>query len=335
MAGESKRAVVAAIAGNAAIAVIKFAAGAATGSSAMLSEGIHSLVDTGNGGLLMLGLKRSARPPSPAHPFGHGKELYFWSLIVAISIFGIGGGMSIYEGILHIQHPSHLVNPMWNYIVLALAMVFESMSFTVAYRAFRTVKGDRRAISAIHHGKDPSLFTVLFEDTAALAGLVVAFVGVFLAHELDNPYFDGAASIVIGCILAVVAVWLAWESKGLLVGESADPKLVDAVRLCAGDDPVVTGVGAVLTMHLGPEEVLLNLEVEFAPGTGAEEIHAAIHRIEACITAQHPEVNRIFIEVESLRAVSADGERVADAEGGGAPCSEPDGIDRRHPAPRA
>jgi len=352
MAGESRKAVLAAIAGNVAIAVIKFAAAAATGSSAMLSEGIHSLVDTGNGCLLMLGLKRSARPPSPAHPFGYGKELYFWSLIVAISIFGIGGGMSIYEGILHLRHPSPLENPIWNYIVLALAAVFESFSFTVAYRAFRTVKGDRRALSAIHHGKDPSLFTVLFEDTAALAGLAVAFVGVFLAHQFDNPYFDGAASVAIGCILAVVAVWLAWESKGLLVGESADPELVDDVRACAGDDPVVTGVGAVLTMHMGPEEVLLNLEVEFAPGTGAEEIHAAIHRIEACITAQHPEVNRIFIEVESLRAVSADGARVEDETGGAdagtagggtaggaapaassAPAS-PD-IDKRHPAPPA
>jgi len=332
---ESKKAVIAAIVGNMAIAVIKFVAGSITGSSAMLSEGIHSLVDTGNGGLLMLGIRRSSRPPTPSHPFGYGKELYFWSLIVAISIFGIGGGMSIYEGILHIQHPSELTNPTINYVVLALAMLFEALSFTVAYRAFRKVKGDRRALSAIHHGKDPSLFTVLFEDTAALAGLLVAFVGVFLAHELKNPYIDGAASIVIGCILAVVAVWLAWESKGLLVGESADPHLVDDVRRFAGDDPVVTGVGAVLTMHLGPEEVLLNLEVEFAAGTPAEEIHAAIHRIEEHITAHHPEVNRIFIEVESLRAVSADGARADEETGaaGAASLCAPPGIDSRHPAP--
>jgi cation diffusion facilitator family transporter len=335
---ESKKAVIAAIIGNAAIAAIKFAAAAMTGSSAMLSEGIHSLVDTGNGALLFLGIKRSSRPPSATHPFGYGKELYFWSLIVAISIFGIGGGMSIYEGILHIRHPSELTNPTINYIVLGLAMIFESMSFTVAYRAFRTVKGDRGALSAIHHGKDPSLFTVLFEDTAALSGLLVAFAGVFLAHQFDNPFFDGAASVIIGCILAVVAVWLAWESKGLLVGESADPHLVDDVRRFAGDDPVVTGVGAVLTMHLGPEEVLLNLEVEFAPGTQAEEIHAAIHRIEEHITAHHPEVNRIFIEVESLRAVSADGARAVE-EDGAAPAvsSEPASpdMDKRHPAPPA
>lgn len=308
---ESRKAVVAAIVGNMAIAVVKFVAGSMTGSSAMLSEGIHSLVDTGNGGLLMLGIRRSSRPPSATHPFGYGKELYFWSLIVAISIFGIGGGMSIYEGVLHIQHPSEITDPTINYVVLALAVVFEAGSFSVAYRSFRAVKGDRRALSAIHHGKDPSLFTVLFEDTAALAGLVVAFVGVYLSHELGNPYIDGAASVVIGGILAVVALWLAWESKGLLVGESADPHLVESVRACATADPVVTGVGAVLTMHLGPEEVLLNLEVEFAPGTRAEEVHAAIHRIEDCITAAHPEVNRIFIEVESLRAAGGSAESAA------------------------
>ena len=310
---ESKKAVIAAIIGNAAIAVIKFVAASMTGSSAMLSEGIHSLVDTGNGALLFLGIKRSSRPPSVTHPFGYGKELYFWSLIVAISIFGIGGGMSIYEGILHIQHPSELTNPTINYIVLGLAMIFESFSFTVAYRAFRTMKGDRRAISAIHHGKDPSLFTVLFEDTAALAGLVVAFVGVFLAHQLDNPYIDGTASIVIGSILCVVAVWLAWESKGLLVGESADPHLVDDVRRFAGDDPVVTGVGAVLTMHLGPEEVLLNLEVEFAPGTPAEEIHAVDppHR-----GAHHGRSPRGEPHLHRGR-VAARGERRRGAGGGG------------------
>ena len=190
---------------------------------------------------------------------------------------------------------------------------------------------------------------MVFEDTAALLGLVVAFVGIFLGHQLDNPYFDGAASIVIGSILCGVAVWLASESKGLLVGESADPHLVDDVRRFAGDDPVVTGVGAVLTMHLGPEEVLLNLEVEFKPGTTAEEIHDAIHRIEEHITADHPEVKRIYIEVESLRAVSADGERVVEDGGSGwgrssgAPAAlrpppstaaAPD-IDKRHPAPPA
>jgi cation diffusion facilitator family transporter len=299
MAAESKQAVVAAIIGNAAIASIKFVAGAMTGSSAMISEGIHSVVDTGNGGLLLHGLRRGARPADTDHPFGHGMEVYFWSLIVAVSIFGVGGGMSIYEGIVHIQHPSPLENPTINYIVLALAVVFESFSFSVAWRAFRKTKGSRRALTAIHHGKDPSLFTVLFEDTAALLGLLVAFIGVFMSHQLEKPLIDGLASVVIGVILVCTAGWLAFESKSLLVGEAADPELVAAVREIALADPVVTGLGAVLTMHLGPEDVLLNIEVQFTPGLPAEEIHAAVHRIEEHIRGPYPSVNRIFVEVET------------------------------------
>ena len=301
MAVESKKAVIAAIIANAAIAVMKFIAGSITGSSAMISESIHSLVDTGNGGLLFHGLRRGAVPADDHHPFGHGMEVYFWSLIVAVSIFGVGGGMSIYEGIVHIQHPVALHNPAINYVVLALAAFFESMSFSVAWRAFRTTRGSRRTLSAIHHGKDPSLFTVLFEDTAALLGLAVAFVGVFLSHQLKAPVIDGAASIVIGGILVCAAGWLAYESKSLLVGESADPEMIADLRAIVLDDPDVTGLGAVLTMHLGPEEVLLNIEVLFTPGLPAEQIHAAVHRIEARINEPYPEVSRIFIEVEALR----------------------------------
>ncbi len=304
MAAESKKAVVAAIIGNLAIAVIKFIAAAMTGSSAMISEGIHSVVDTGNGGLLFYGLKRGARPADEHHPFGHGMEVYFWSLIVAVSIFGIGGGMSIYEGITHMQHPVPLEDPTINYIVLALAMVFESYSFSVAWRVFRKTKGSRRTLSAIHHGKDPSLFTVLFEDTAALLGLVVAFVGIFLSHQLEEPVIDGMTSVAIGCILIVAALWLAYESRSLLVGEAADPELVATIREIALADPAVTGLGAVLTMHLGPDDVLLNIEVQFTPGLPAEDIHTVVHRIEERITVPYPEVSRIFIEVESLRATA-------------------------------
>lgn len=300
MAAESKKAVVAAIIGNAAIAVIKFVAGALTGSSAMISEGIHSIVDTGNGGLLFHGLRRGARPADEHHPFGHGGEVYFWSLIVAVSIFGIGGGMSIYEGITHMQHPAPLENPTINYIVLTLAAVFESMSFSVAWRTFRVTRGSRRTLAAIHHGKDPSMFTVLFEDTAALLGLAVAFLGVFLSHQLEEPLIDGLASVIIGLILVVAALWLAYESRSLLVGEAADPEMVRTIRAVALADPAVTGLGAVLTMHLGPDDILLNLEVQFTRGLPAEGIHAAIHRIEEQIQAEHPEVSRIFIEVESL-----------------------------------
>ena len=302
---ESTIAVVAAIIGNLAIAVIKFVAAAMTGSSAMISEGIHSVVDTGNGGLLLLGIRRSERPANSSHPFGYGKELYFWSLIVAISIFGIGGGMSIYEGITHIQHPVKLEDPTINYIVLAVAMCFEAYSFSVAWRVFRKTKGSRRTLAAIHHGKDPSLFTVLFEDTAALLGLVVAFVGVFLSHQLQEPVLDGLASVVIGAILIVAALWLAYESRSLLVGEAADPQLVAAIREIALSDPAVIGLGVVLTMHLGPDTVLLNIEVQFTEGLSAEDIHAAVHRIEERINGPYPEVSRIFIEVEVAPGAAA------------------------------
>ena len=306
MAQESKTAIIAAIVGNTAIAVIKFVAGAMTGSSAMISEGIHSVVDTGNGGLLFYGLRRGSRPADPHHPFGHGMEIFFWSLIVAISIFGIGGGMSIYEGVVHIQHPSTLESPVINYIVLAAAMVFESISFAVAWKTFRKSKRGRGTLATIHQGKDPSLFTVIFEDTAALLGLVVAFLGVLLSHLLDAPVIDGAASVVIGCILVCAALWLAYESKSLLVGEAADPALVDAVRKLVLADPVVLGLGAVLTMHLGPDEVLLNIEVHFKAESSIAEVHEAIHRIERSISAPFPEVNRVFIEVGMPGEVSSD-----------------------------
>jgi cation diffusion facilitator family transporter len=232
-------------------------------------------------------------------------EVYFWSLIVAVSIFGIGGGMSIYEGITHIQHPVELVDPTINYIVLAVAMCFEAYSFSVAWRVFRKSKGSRRTLAAIHHGKDPSLFTVLFEDTAALLGLLVAFVGIFLSHQLEEPVIDGLTSVVIGCILVVAALWLAYESRSLLVGEAADPQMVADIRDLVLEDEAVMEVGPVLTMHLGPEDVLLNLEVTFIEGLPAEDIHAAVHRIEERINRPFPEVSRIFIEVEALKAATA------------------------------
>jgi cation diffusion facilitator family transporter len=285
MAQESKTAVVAAIVGNAAIAAIKFAAAALTGSSAMISEGIHSVVDTGNGGLLLYGLRRGNRP------------------IVAVSIFGIGGGMSIYEGVMHIRHPSPMANPMLNYIVLGAAMVFEGISFSVAWRAFRKHKRGRGTVAAIHQGKDPSLFTILFEDTAALLGLAVAFIGVLLSHLLRAPVFDAAASVVIGCILVSAALWLAYETKSLLVGEAADPGLVAVLREIALADEAVDGLGSVLTMHLGPNEVLLNIEVQFKPDLAVPEVQAAIRRIEQRIATTYPQVNRIFVEVSTAHQV--------------------------------
>lgn len=220
MASGSKIAIYAAIGGNLAIAMMKFTAAGLSGSSAMLSEGVHSLVDTGNGGLLLFGIHKSKQPPDATHPFGYGKELYFWALIVAVLIFGVGGGISIYEGILHLIHPAPLEDPAWSYVVLGLATVFEAFVFIVAFRAFQDIKGEEQNIwQAIKTSKDPTTFTVLFEDAAALLGLIVAFVGIFLAHYFNNPYLDGVASVVIGVILATVAVLLVYESKGLLVGE--------------------------------------------------------------------------------------------------------------------
>jgi cation diffusion facilitator family transporter len=307
MAAESKKAVVAAIIGNVAIAAVKFVAAALTGSSAMISEGIHSLVDTGNGGLLYHGLRQGAKPADDEHPFGHGGEVYFWSLIVAVSIFGIGGGMSVYEGVTHMLDPAPLSDPTVNYIVLGAAMLFEGLSFTVAWRTFRHSKGAVPTLAAIHRGKDPSLFTVLFEDTAALLGLLVAFLGIFLSHTLHQPVYDGAASVVIGVILIVAALWLAYESKSLLVGEAADPEIVAAIREIAVAHPAVRDVAAVLTMYLGPDDVLVTMEAVFTPGVTAEEMVEAIREIEQALAARHPQVRRVFIEAGRLTPSEEDG----------------------------
>ncbi len=302
-------AVYGALAANLAIAVTKFAAAAVTGSSAMLSEGIHSVADTGNQALLLLGLSRGRRPPDAQHPFGHGKELYFWALIVAMILFGLGGGMSVYEGITHLLHPSELTDPTWNYIVLGAAFLFEGSSFLVALREMLRRKGDDQLLQAIHASKDPSLFVVLFEDSAALAGLVVAFLGVFIGHLTGNHYADGIASIVIGAILAMVALLLAWETKGLLVGESLKPAAVEEIRRLAADDDAIVAVGPPLTMHLGPDDVLLNLDLQFRDGLSGDDIAAAIDGVEERVRRRYPQIKRIFLEAESIRRGGADGER--------------------------
>jgi cation diffusion facilitator family transporter len=297
---ESKTAIYAAIAGNFAIAVTKFSAAAFTGSSAMIAEGIHSVVDTGNGGLLLLGLDRGKKPPDTMHPFGYGKELYFWTLIVAMLIFGVGGGVSIYEGILHVLHPSPLEDPTWNYVVLGIAMIFEGVVFTIAWKQFQAVKGEQSTWQAIRTSKDPSLYTVLFEDSAALLGLIAAAVGIFAAHHFNNPRLDGVASIVIGLILASVALIIAYESKGLLVGEGADSKTLRSIRAIAQADPAVAALKRLLTMHFGPDVVLLTMDVQFRSGLSASEVNAAVDRLEKHIGAKHPEISQIFIEAKSI-----------------------------------
>jgi cation diffusion facilitator family transporter len=299
MAGESKVAIFAAIAANFAIAITKFIAAFFSGSSAMLSEAIHSLVDTGNGALLLVGLRQSQKPPDENHPFGHAKELYFWPLIVAILVFSLGGGMSVYEGVTHLVHPHH-GDPTWSYVVLGIAFAFESVSALLAFKAFRKELKGANVFTAIKRSKDPTTFTVLFEDSAALAGLIVAFFGILLGDLLDNPYFDGIASILIGIILATVAVFLAYETKGLLIGEGVDPETLASVRSISGEDDAVQKVRKSLTMHFGPHEVLLALDIEFKRELSSKQIADAINRLEAAIRARHPEIRHIFIEAKAL-----------------------------------
>lgn len=293
---DSKIAVYGAIAANVAIAVTKFVVAGITGSSAMLSEGIHSAVDAGNGGLLLVGLHMSKKPATQEHPFGRGKELYFWSLIVAVLIFGLGGGMSIYEGVVHMRHPEPLTDPTWIYIVLAMAALFEGASFLVALRQFRSQSAGRPFWSSLQGSKDPSIYTVLAEDGAALAGLAVAAAGVWASHSLNMPVLDGAASVVIGCILAGVAVLLIRESRGLLVGEGVRPDTAAAIRAIAKEQPLVHEVGSPLTMYIGADNVLLALDVVFADGVAAEEAAASVEHMERAIRERFPKISRIYIE---------------------------------------
>jgi cation diffusion facilitator family transporter len=289
-----------AIAANGAIAITKFAAAGITGSSAMLSEGIHSIVDSGNGVLLLVGMKLSKRNATSEHPFGHGKELYFWSLMVAVLIFGLGGGISAYEGVLHMLHPVPLRDATWNYIVLGAAALFESGSFVVALRQFRKTNRDLPFWRSLKASKDPTTYTVLAEDAAALGGLAVAAVGVYLSHRLDLPIVDGAASVVIGALLAGVAVLLIAESRGLLIGEGVAPETALAIRELALRNPRVRDAASPLSMYLGPNEILLTLDVDFERDSTADEIVAAVASIEHDIRAQHPKITRIYIEVRSI-----------------------------------
>ncbi|MEM7594518.1 MAG: cation diffusion facilitator family transporter [Cyanobacteria bacterium P01_A01_bin.83] len=302
MSGSAKKTIYAAMAANFAIAVIKFIAASVTGSSAMLSEGIHSVVDTGNELLLLLGIRQSKKPADDSHPFGYGQELYFWTLIVALFIFAIGGGMSIYEGIEHLKHPEPLTDPTWNYAVLGLAVIFEGYSWNVALQEFLATKNEDSFWTAIRASKDPTIFTILFEDTAALVGLIIAFIGVFSGHLLNNVYLDGVASIVIGVILCGVAMLLATESKGLLIGEGADAETIASIKQITNDDPAVEKVIRVLTLHFGPQEILLNLEIEFVDELETEELAIAIERLEQSINSKHSEIENIFIEAKSISA---------------------------------
>jgi cation diffusion facilitator family transporter len=298
MAPSSHKAIYAALIGNTLIAITKFIAATITGSAAMLSEGVHSLVDTGNQILLLLGLKRAGRPPSANFPFGHGKEVYFWSFVVAILIFGLGAGISIYQGYQHIVHAEPLQNVVVNYIVLGLAILFEAGAFTVAFREFSAHKGKLGYVDAVRRGKDPTLFVVLFEDGAAMLGLLVAAAGITLAETTGNPVFDGAASVVIGLILAGTAAWLAYETQGLLIGESAATWISADIRSVLDEAKSVKTINEVATLHMGPEFILVTVSVDFATDLSADEVESCVAQLTQEIKAIDPSVRRVFIEAE-------------------------------------
>ena len=297
----SKKVILAALTGNGLIAVTKFGAAWYTGSSAMFSEAIHSAVDTGNQGLLLYGLKRSGRRPDETHPFGYGKEMYFWAFVVAILIFGLGAGVSLYEGIEKIRHPHEITSPIVNYVVLGLAMVFEAGACYVAFKEFNARRGELGFFQAIRLSKDPSIFTVLLEDSAAMLGLIVAFLAIALGQALQMPVLDGVGSVVIGLILAATAVFLIWETKPLLIGEAADPRLAAAVRQVIARQSGVLRTNEVLSMHLGPNDILLNLSVDFKDSEDSKDVETAITEMEAQIKRAEPKVRRIFIEAQSWR----------------------------------
>lgn len=300
MSSESNKIVVyAALFGNLAIALVKFVAAYITNSSAMLSEAIHSVVDTLNEILLLYGMKKAEQRPDAQHPFGYGRELYFWAFIVALMVFALGAIVSIYQGILHIIHPEEMQDPMINYIVLGIATLCEGFSWTVALRTFRKMKGKMGYFEAFRRSKDPTTFTVLFEDTAALVGLFIALIGIFLAHQLNIPELDGAASILIGVVLAVSAWLLARETKGLLLGETADPRLRENVLNIAQQDAAVYSANGVLTEQMGAHQVIASLSLEFKDDLTSDEIEACVNRIEAQIKQLHPEIITLFVKPQT------------------------------------
>ena len=301
-ANSSKTALYGGIAANIAIAASKFVGAYFTGSSAMLSEGIHSLVDTGNGVLLLFGIRQSQRPADAQHPFGRSKELYFWALIVAVLIFAIGGGMSFYEGVKHLSDPSPLDDPTWNYVILGLSIVFECFACYLAVKALYVGPAEQRTsfVTTLRTSKDPAVFASVLENVAALVGLVIALIGVFLGHYLNNPYFDGGASIAIGLLLMLVAIVLVSKTKRLIVGLGVDePTMTNLVAIVEAQ-PGVVGSRPPLTMYLGPTDVVLALDVDFADELTALQVEESIEVMQTTIKAAHPEFQHIFIEAKAL-----------------------------------
>jgi len=289
----------AALGANLGIAVAKFIAASISGSSAMLTEGFHSVVDSLNQLLLLYGQKRSVRPPDRAHPLGYGRELYFWSFVVAILIFATGAGLSIYEGIVHVADPEPIRSPVINFVVLAISFLLEGGSWLIAVREFAEARGDQGWWEAIRRSKDPPSFIVLFEDSAAMFGLIVATVGISLSMATGDARWDGVASIVIGCALATVALALARESKGLLIGEPADPELEAAVRAAIDRRPEVTGVNDVTTIHIGPRNIFLGLSVDFENRIPVGRIEEMIAEAEVELRLRWPSIRAIYIKPQA------------------------------------
>lgn len=303
---ESTASVVAAIVANIAIGIVKFVAAGISGSSAMVSEGIHSIVDSGNGLLVLLGIHRAAKPADATHPLGYGKELYFWTLVVSVMIFALGGGFSIYEGASHLMEldpAAPLGDPTVSILVIIASFLIEGASLRVGLKAFNKARGSKGAIAFIREAKDPSLYTVVLEDTAAEAGLIVAFLGVVGSRALGNPYLDGAASVVIGLILCVVAIFLLAETKSLLIGEGLSAEETAEVRSIVEDSVYVRACGRILSMYVGPDHLLVVVDATFSPDASREHVLLAVDAIEAAIKRRFPAADRVFIESEDLKTV--------------------------------
>ena len=295
MSADNNRTLLIAFGANLGIAVSKFVAAAITGSSAMLTESVHSVVDSTNQLLLIWGRRQARKPPDQIHPMGYGRELYFWSFVVAVLVFSLGAGVSVYEGIVHIAHPEPAVSPLIAYGVLVIAFLLEGGSTVAAFRDFKAAKGDLGWWAAIVRSKDPPAFIVLLENGAAMAGLVVAAIGLLIAQVTGNPFFDGAASVVIGIILGLTAMLLVQESKGLLIGEAANPKLVEGLRALTLTHPEVTGVGEVLTIHSAPDQITAMMSVDFDDSISAGQVESIVDRIECEAATRWPAVRRLYI----------------------------------------
>jgi cation diffusion facilitator family transporter len=302
-AGGSKKVIYAAIVANLGIAVAKFIVAAITGSAAMLAEGIHSAVDTGNELLLLIGEHNSGKAADQKHPFGYGKALYFWALIVALSVFSLGGGLSIYHGIEALRHPEPMQDPLWNYAVLGVSALFEGYSWNVSRMELNKVRKPGASLwQTVHASKDASVFTVFIEDSAALIGLAIAALGIFLGQLFDNPYFDPAASVLIGLLLVGAAFTLARETGALLVGESIGVEATRRVRAIFESDPAILSVADLQSMQLGPDEALLTASVQFRRGMRIDEVEGAIARLEQAVSAAYPQIRHIYFESGALRS---------------------------------